>query len=151
MSACLDHGLMDTPLVRLPPVEMPLAVMLKQRLGLLSEVEEAGAAMVGFAHFLSRQDGHGLVAFINAMAESAPTGRRMNCRAVSVGTIPNQDDETDRLLVVLGEDGEPVETADGHVMMFSVGAINRLAASALAGSGRSDWRGALHGCPPYNG
>lgn len=151
MSACLDHGLMGTPLLRLPPVEMPLAAMLKQRLGLLGEAEGAGAAMVGFAHFLSRRDGHGLVAFINAMAESAPRGRRMNCRAVSVGTIPNQDDETDRLLVVLGEDGEPVSTVDGHVMMFSVGAINRLAASALAGSGRADWRDALHGCPPYNG
>lgn len=151
MSACLDRDLMDTQLACLPPVEIPLAVMLKQRLGRLCEEEEAGAAMVGFAHFLSRRDGHGLVAFINAMAESAPAARRMNCRAASVGTIPNQDDETDRLLVVLGEDGEPVSTVDGHVMMFSVGAINRLAASALAGSGRSDWRGALHGCPPYNG
>lgn len=151
MSACIDHGLMDTPLLMLPPVEIPLAVMLKQRLGRLGEAEEAGAAMVGFAHFLSRRDGHGLVAFINAMAESAPAARRMNCQAVSVGTIPNQDDETDRLMVVLGEDGESVETVDGHEMMFSVGAINRLAASALAGSGQPDWRGALHGCPPYNG
>lgn len=127
MSAIVDHTLIHAPLGDLPAAELPLAVMLRRRAGVLDENEAAHAAIAGLAWFIEMQDGRSLVAFINAMAESALPGKRMSARAAEVGTIPNLADNTDRLIVVLGEDGDPVTDGDGRLMIYSIRSLTTMA------------------------
>ncbi|EKE17373.1 MAG: hypothetical protein ACD_10C00479G0011 [uncultured bacterium] len=127
MSAIVDNALIHSPLAQLPAAELPLAVMLRRRAGGFDNAEVTHAAIHGMVWFIERQDGRGLVAFINAMAESSSPDKSMSALAAEVGTIPNLADNTDRLIVVLGEDGDPVTDREGRLMMFSIRALKRMA------------------------
>lgn len=131
MSAILDRDLLDTPLAQLTASELPLGIMLRHKTGVLDQAEATDATIASLADCvisaIQQGDGRELVAFINAMDATSTSGKRMSAPAVQVGTLPNYYDRTDKLIVVMGDNGTPVYDGDGRIMIYSVKEISRLA------------------------
>lgn len=136
MSAELDCRLLEVPLSELTAAELPMAIMLRRRVGGLDEAEVNHATIVSLANAVSdaieSRSYRDLVAFINAMAETLPPDRRIQERAVEVGTAPDLDDASNTMVIVLGASGSPVADRNGRLMIFSLNEINRLAVLSWA-------------------
>lgn len=136
MSAELDSRLLEVPLLELTAAELPMAIMLRRHIGGLDEAEVSHATVVSLANSVAdaieSRSYRDLVAFINAMAETVPPDRRIQERAVEVGTAPDLDDASNTMVFVLGESGSPVADRNGRLMIFSLNEINRLAVLSCA-------------------
>lgn len=109
-----------------------MAILLRRRVGGLNEAEATHAAITSLAICVTEAMESGncyeLVAFINAMADTIPPERRIQGRAVEVGTVPDLDNPGNKRVVIMGEDGYPVSDPSGRLMIFSITELHRLAA-----------------------
>lgn len=131
MSASLDYRLLEAPLSDLTAVEIPMAILLRRRVGGLNEAEATHAAITSLATCVTEAiesgNGYELVAFINAMADTIHPERRIQQPAVGFGTARDFDDASNRMVIVLGKSGSPVTDGDGRQMIFSLKELYRLA------------------------
>lgn len=108
-----------------------MAILLRRRVGGLNEAEATHAAITSLAICVTEAMESGncyeLVAFINAMADTIPAERRIQQPAVEVGTARDLDDPSNRMVIVMGEDGYPVADGAGRQMIFSLKELHRLA------------------------
>lgn len=116
-----------------------MAILLRRRSGELNETEATHAAIINLADCVLNAIESGsyseLVTFINGMADTIPPERRIRERAVEVGTAPDLDNPSDRLVFVMGESGYPVSDPSGRMMVFSHTQLHRLAALSKAAYG----------------
>lgn len=120
------------PLSLLPVEDLPQAIAARRQAGALDQADMVRAALRGLAWYCRQRDGRGLAAFVNAMAEAAPSDKPMSGPAVTAGYVPNPADPDDCLLVVIGEDGYPVTDGNGKTMAYSVKGLQSVAVWPLA-------------------
>ena len=119
-----DKALLDSALSQVDVEDLPRAVQIKKQAGVLKDVDAGQAVLAGIAKLSHARDTSGLVKFINDIGATAPDGKRPGALAASVGTIPNPQDQNDKLLVALDEDGQPVIDGHGNPIAFSTKALN---------------------------
>lgn len=135
MSASLDRRMLELPLSELTAAEVPMAILLRKRSGELNEAEANHAVLTNLAACVSLAiesgDHYELLTFINGVNETIEPEHRPQATAVEVGTIPDEQDASNTLVVVMGEHGCPVLDGDGRMMIFSLKQLDRITALSM--------------------
>lgn len=132
------------PLTRIPVENLPQAVAARRLAGVLDQGDLVRAALTGLAWYCRQRDERGLTTFFNEMAEAAPSEKPMSGAAVSAGYVPHPTDSEDCLLVVIGEDGNPVSDGNGKTMSFSVKGLQSVAGWPLTNTPKARTLNQLH-------